>query len=107
MCLHSRQDVLEALKDSDHKPGSRFAVIWVESADGEVRGVPCVEATDNQQVANMLRNVRYWHPEAGHWTVRLEHLNLQRWIKGLPPISAEGLPMPVGTAPPSPDRLSA
>lgn len=107
MCLHSRRDVIEALKDSDHKIGSRFAVVWVENTEGDVRGVPCIDATDEQQVSNMIRNVRYWHPESGEWTVHLEHLNMQRWFRGLPMLTAEGLPAPKGVAPLSPDAAVA
>ena len=105
MCIHNKRDLIRALQDSDHKIGNRWAVVWIEGADGDVRGVDCMEATDTQQVSNAVRNIRQWHPESagGEWAVHLEHLNLQRWFRGLPPVALEDLPKPRGKAPLSSD----
>lgn len=86
MCLHSRTALKEALLGHAHNMSTEFAVIWYESPDGkQVKGIDCVRANDDVTIRRYITNLNKWHPdELEGWTLRLEHLNLKRWMVGLP-----------------------
>lgn len=59
--------------------------------------------TDLQDIANVIRNLKAWHPHKMGHKIGLTKVNERREQMNLSAISLEVLPEPTGTAPPSED----
>lgn len=109
MCIHDKNDLRDSIAGSAHalRTSDPYTVVWWEGPGDKVYGVDCIDPRNTKEIANAIRNIRSWHREIKGWTLHLEHVNLQRWMLGLPPVTQDGLPAPTGEAPPSRDAVEA
>lgn len=67
---------------------------------GKFKEAYFADASDPQDVANVIRNLKAWHPK-GHKRIDLSKINERRSQMGLYALLERDLPAPTGVAPPS------
>lgn len=103
MCFHTMVLMDYYKRHYDEQKGTTRAMLWTENPrTPEVVGLD-VDASDNQAVANLIRNLRAWHPESAGWSVNLSHVNERRAELDLFELDLVDLPAATGEAPMSED----
>lgn len=110
MCIHSKADQDRALayyrRVSVAALAATVAAVSFTRPNGQYGfGYLIDNAGDDQEVSNVLRNIKHWHNDeinAG-WTINMDSVNEVRAKLQLAPLTSEGLPAPTGEAPPSLD----
>lgn len=101
MCFHSVEEVDRYLQRTEYSQENR-GIIKMRDFKGNFQEAYHCDALDPQDIANVVRNLRAWHP--GDHLVDLYHVNMVRSQHGRSLLSEDMLPAPKGKAPASEDQ---
>ncbi len=107
MCLHGKSDIREAVMR--FQDSSVYGVVWIDNSAGTpLYGWDCIDFKNGQKVANIVRDLNQWHPDAlqDGGSINLSDINVKRVIAGLDCISVDRLPKATGRASASSDSVA-
>lgn len=103
MCFHTAYEMEEYMKRWRADPNNHKGfVIMRDAVTNAFEEAYHCDATDRQEIANTIRNLRAWHP--GDHVVDLSSVNALRAQLGMTNLSEKKLPAPTGEAPASEDE---
>ena len=104
MCFHSKEEADAYFRKYRMRVVNKSVVIMRHPTTGEFEEAYLCDASDPQDIANTIRNLRAWHP--GDKIVDLTQCNADRQTRGLDWLEEKDLPLPTGVAPPSEDVIA-
>lgn len=90
MCIHSKKQMVSFISALRGTMFPKAASVDAVDSDGDYAGVEITDATNDEKVAEMVSNLKVWHPGC---TIDLSDVNEMRAKHGLYAVDEDGLPI--------------